>query len=302
MNNIVEKPKLEFLRAVPENLLSRPPLCSSLQNLESSFFLISLERFPHALVTCSSAIESAMKSVLKIDSEEYINANKLYAKAINDFQALSSFDESELESFRFTRNRFVHYGFSPQDDEESAVILLRTGYPFLIACYDEFFSFDLFDGLLIEFGEQFRIALDVYDRAKGIPGLHLTYCFIVLGHLIRWSVRQSLMSMWENIASLHADETGAKFEHCEKQKHDLERVLGETWLFDCPICNDIDNFVCEIDQNRLDDRIVSLTRGVCTSCGLVVPNGCPFLVDALCREQIDKKSNEILRSFGIIDK
>lgn len=301
MNKTDERPKLEFLRATPEDFMSRPPLCSSLQNMESSFFLISLGRFPHALVTCASAIESAMKSALAIDSQEFIIANKLYQKAINHFQALSSFDESMLNTFRSTRNRFVHYGFSPQDDEESAVLLLRTGYPFLIACYKEFFGFDIVDGLMVELGEQFGITIDVYAKAKRNIDLHFTYCFLAFGHFIRWSIRKSLMPGWENIASIYADETGAKLDHCENQKLELERALGTTWVFDCPICNDIDTFVCEIDQDRLDNHMVSLTRGGCPSCGLVVPKGCPYLVDALCQKQIDKKSSEILRGFGIID-
>jgi hypothetical protein len=242
-----------------------------------------------------------MKSALAIDPEEFINAKKLYAKAINHFKALALFDESELESFRFTRNRFVHYGYSPQDDEESAVLLLKTGYPFLVACYKQFFGFDTFDGLVGEFSEQFGIAVDIYAKANSTSGLHFTYCFLAFGHLIRWSVRQSLMPGWENIASIHADEIGAKFEQCEKNKHELERLLGTTWLFDCPICNDIDTFVCEIDQDRFSDNIVSLVRAGCPSCGLVVPYGCPFIVDALCRDQIDNKSSDIFRAFGIID-
>ena len=42
-----EQPLLNFLRATPEAIMDRPPLCSSLQSLESSFILISLSRFPH---------------------------------------------------------------------------------------------------------------------------------------------------------------------------------------------------------------------------------------------------------------
>src|SRR5438270_11346427 len=41
-----EKPELHFFRRTPDDLISRPPLGSSLQNLESSFFLIALGRFP----------------------------------------------------------------------------------------------------------------------------------------------------------------------------------------------------------------------------------------------------------------
>jgi hypothetical protein len=300
MNSTGERPKLNFLRATPESTMTRPPLCSSLQNMESSFFLIALRRFPHALTTCAAAIESAMKSALAIDPEKYIKANTLYDKVINQFKALSSFDKKEIENFLFTRNRFVHYGFSQKDDEESAVLMLKTGYPFLLACYKEFFGFDIFDGLVVEFGEQFRITLDVYEKAKNIIGLYFTFCFLAFSHLIRWSIRHTFMPVWENIASVHADETGTKFDYCETQKNKLERLFGTTWSFDCPICNEIDSFICEIDQDLLEKHIISSTRGVCPNCRFVVPEGCPFLINELCREEIDKKRNEILKDFGVI--
>src|SRR5713101_4461751 len=120
MTEANEEPELHFFRAVPDSLMSRPPLCSSLQNLESCFFLIALGRFPHALVTCASSVESAMKSILNMNPEQFINAEKLFAKAATLHSALSSFDQHGLERFRFTRNRIVHYGFSPRDDEETA--------------------------------------------------------------------------------------------------------------------------------------------------------------------------------------
>jgi hypothetical protein len=240
-----------------------------------------------------------MKSVLKLPPEQFVNAEKLFAKAMDLYPALLSFPQEQLESFRFTRNRIVHYGFSPRDDEETAVLLLQVGFRFLEACYTEFFNFDLRDGLVREFRDQLATALDVYGRAKNIPGLHLSLCFSAFSHLVRWSVRQSLMADWENEASVHAEETGAKFERCEKRKHQLEHAFGAAWFFNCPICDDIDTFVCEVDEDRLDDHVVAFKRGECAGCGLRVPNGCPFLADALCRQQITDKREEILRGFGI---
>lgn len=98
MDELVNNPELSFFRVTPEGMMSRPPLCSSLQNLESSFLLVALARFPHALVMCASAVESAMKAVLNIPAEQFINAEKLFAKAINSHVALTSFPESQLES------------------------------------------------------------------------------------------------------------------------------------------------------------------------------------------------------------
>jgi hypothetical protein len=237
--------------------VSRPPLSSSLQNLESSFFLIALNRFPHALVTCASAVESAMKSVLNLPPEQFVTAEKLFAKAMNLYPALVPFPQDQLESFRFTRNRIVHYGFSPRDDEATAILLLQTGFPFLSACYKEFFNFDLRDGLEIACGHQLAISLAVFESAKEMPGLHFSWCFSAFGHFIRWAVRPSFIADWENEASV-AEETGVTFGRSEKRKRELERAFGTAWAFDCPICEDVDTFVCELDEDSLDDHVVAL--------------------------------------------
>ncbi len=89
MNDADATPKLDFFRAIPENLMAKPPLCSSLQSLESSFFLVALDRFPHALVTCGSGIESAMKSLLGINPEKFVNADKLYKMAADRCPVIS---------------------------------------------------------------------------------------------------------------------------------------------------------------------------------------------------------------------
>jgi hypothetical protein len=73
MNDKNQKPTLHFFRDTPDNMISCPPLCSSLQNLESSFFLISLGRYPHAFVACVSAIESALKAALKFGERDRID-------------------------------------------------------------------------------------------------------------------------------------------------------------------------------------------------------------------------------------
>ena len=153
MSEADERPELHFFRTTPDRLMSRPPLCSSLQNLESCFFMIALGRFPHPLVTCASSVESAMKSVLNMPPEQFMNAEKLFAQVEIAYPALRTFDAGTLDAFRFARNRIGHYGFSPRDDEETGTLLLQIGLPFLSACYREFFNFDLLSGLVVEFGK-----------------------------------------------------------------------------------------------------------------------------------------------------
>jgi hypothetical protein len=241
-----------------------------------------------------------MKSALNMPPEQFMNADKLYEQTASAYPALPAFDSGDLKTFRLTRNRIVHYGFTPRDDEETATLLLKTGLPFLSACYREFFNFDLLNGLVAYFGEQLRIALEVYQRAKAIPDIRYSFSFSAFAHLIRLSMGQSLMADWENDASVHAYEIGMKSEGCERQKKALEVTFGEAWVFDCPVCDDIHTFVCELDVDRLNDRAVVLKRAGCASCGLRIPN-MPFLADALVCEEVARKRSEILRDFGISD-
>jgi hypothetical protein len=261
-----------------------------------------MERFPDGLVTTASSVESAMKAALALPPKDRTPATKLYAKALSLYPALSSFDDNDLTSLRNTRNRIAHHGFSPRDDDVTATLLLKTGLPFLSACYKEFFDFDLLDGLAVEYGEQLRIALDVYQLAKDIPDLQLTYCFSAFSHLIRWSVRHSFMTEYEHEMSVRSEESFVACDSWDKQKRDLEAALDAAWFFDCPICGEMDTFVCELDDHRLNEGDVVLQRAACASCGLVVRKNSPFLADALCRQQIAAKRDEILRDFGLADE
>jgi hypothetical protein len=297
MSDKQQTPTLHFFRATPDNLISHPPLCSSLQNLESCFFLLALERYPHALIACASAIESGIKAALKIRPEVWVDLKDLLAQVRSHSHRLQQFSQWNLDNPRRTRNRMVHYGFSPQDDEQTAVLLRKVGFRFLNQCYEEFFDFSLEKGLRPDFFQQLSIATEVYDKAKNIRGLSFTYCFRAFSHLLRWSVKDSLMSHWEPESAQSADETGLKFALCEKQRGKLEQLFIQCWFFDCPICNDVETFACELDDDQLDIGKVHLQRAVCVSCGLVIPHGCPFLTDAICREQIEEKSPVILRAF-----
>lgn len=52
-----------------------------------------------------------------------------------------------------------------------------------------------------------------------------TYCLLTLEHLLRWSMKDSLMSHWEAEAAQVADEYGEKFDVVQPQKEKVERLL-----------------------------------------------------------------------------
>ena len=300
MNENDSQPTLNFFRTTPDNLMQRPPLCSSLQSLESSFILIALGRHPHALVACASAIESAIKAWLTKGPEDKDGLQKLVGQARQRSQRLREFHEPDLENFRTTRNRMVHYGFSPKDDHVAASLLLRVGFRFLNSCYTEFFDFTLETGLLAEFYERLMTAQRVHHRAQHVPDVGLSYCFIAFGHYVRWSLRESLMAHWECESAQWADERGVKFDSCKRQKEKLQGILDPCWAFDCPNCHDIETFIAELDGRQLDTAKVHLLRAACASCGLVIPAGCPFLADEICKGGVDRHRSAILRDYGIV--
>ncbi|MFL5386354.1 MAG: hypothetical protein ACJ8GN_27870 [Longimicrobiaceae bacterium] len=291
-----EQVALRYFRSWPDSLSSRSALHSSLQSLETSLLLVAEERFPHALVNCASALESALKAAPSLRVPSSAKAADLFQGAV---AALTPFELKDVDAFRRARNQYVHAGFAPDDEKIAARLLLETGFPFLRASYEEFFGFDFVDSLVVQLGEQLRISLDVYQMARNIPGLDFSYCFSAFGHLIRWSAGQARMASWEYEASVRAGEIGKKYEDCEQQRGELERLFGAAWFFDCPICHEPEMLVGELDENNLDAGKVMLNRAACPSCRLIVRGESPYLADSLCQAQIAREQGTILREFGI---
>ncbi|HEV7925423.1 MAG TPA: hypothetical protein VGR14_08715 [Verrucomicrobiae bacterium] len=291
-----------------------------MQSYETCLFLFALGRFPSALVVCATAWESVMRAKLGLALENDLSLDALIDQIQNSSGTLKTYDRNKLHTFRKTRNRIAHYGFSPKDDEECARLLLETGLPFLNRCYRELFDFYLdwqdirpgnndFSalnseemakaGLLPEVAEHLRVVSRVYARARQLGGLGLSYCFRGFGKYI--SVRQNEMSFTATEARIlqRGDENGVKFEHEMKEKEEVAKIFDVPWEFDCPICEGCDCLIGELDDGRLDIKQVSVRRCACVSCGLVVPQGSPFLADELLREQLENESPRILKELGI---
>lgn len=298
MNQENDTPRLTFFRQTPDGLIARPPLTSSLQSFESSLFLVALGRYPHAFTSCAFALESAIKAAYNLPSSGGAPLKKLLEDARRDVPALAAVPQQRVDDLRETRNRIVHYGFSPKDDAASAGLLLDVAVPMLTDAYRGFFNFDLVDSLIVELGAQLRLALNAYGKVKGDATLDPTGCFAIVAHQIRWMVRESLMSSWEGLAATHADEHGARFEYVAGRKARLELLLGPEWVFDCPICDTVDTMVCQLDGSQLEARRIALLRAVCADCDLVIPEGMSALATAACADQIEAKREAILRDYG----
>jgi hypothetical protein len=296
MNN--QEPTLVFFRHRPEGWRASVSIASSLQSVETSFFLIALGRYPHALSVCASAIESSLQAA-KIAAKERDGFQELVRKAKNVSREVAGFPDELLDRFRATRNRITHRGFSPQDDSESASLYLEVGFPFLCLCYRELHAFHLMDGLLAEYAQHITIAQKVHLFAKEETNLDQSYCFHSFGHLIRWCFKRNFLPGWEINALVHAEEVGGKFERTYADKQELERLFEAAWSFDCPVCDDLDCAVAELDPKSLDRKAVNTKRMACTNCGFVVTGDQPYLSGVLLEKQIIDVQGKILKEYGV---
>jgi hypothetical protein len=294
------EPTFLFFRSPPKNVEARTALASSMQSLDSVLLLVALMRYPHALTTCASAIESAIKSSLAGKTLGSRNGlNDLLEAAKRESIELAAFPAGALAEFRRARNRITHDGFSPRDDSESVGLLLEVGFPFLNQCYLHLFSFDLWDALLPEYAQQMEIGTEVYLRGKHVAELDRSYCLKSLGHLIRWSLKDNFSAGWEIQELVESEESGSGFDFKHKQREMLERLFGPEWVFDCPLCREPQAVVCQLDEDQLRSRIIVPKRLACTNCGLVVKSAELYLSEALLKDEIAAAKESILKDYRL---
>jgi hypothetical protein len=293
------EPSFMFFGSHPASEEARIALVSSMQSLESVLLLIALRRYPHALITCDAAIESAIKSSsVGKTLPERVGFQKLIEAAKRASSELAGLADKALLDFRTARNRMTHEGFSPRDDSESVCLLLEVGLPFLRQCYLQLFSFDLWDALLPEYLEQLRIGTEVYVNGIEVAGLDRSYCLKSLGHLIRWNLKVSFSADWEIQELIKSDELGKGFEFKHGRRRKLERLFSPEWVFDCPLCCALEALVCQLDESKLRAGNIAPKQLACTNCGLVVGTEELFLGEALLRVEVDTARAAILRDYG----
>jgi len=322
LDNKPESIRFDFFHTTPENADAHPPLVSSLQSLETCFSLTALERYPHALLLCASAIESAIRAKLQLPMEDKTKFWQLLEDVRSHSHNLRLFSDRNLEAFTKARNRIVHYGFSPKDDEESVRLLLQTALPFLKKCYQEFFDFylDWRDvrpgvanaeeltqseagkvGLSPLTADQLHVAFEVFSKAKEFRGLSLKYCLSTFAQYIGYTLR-----MRHRISdSEHPDahfgtfSLGIARERMEEAVQAIWQIPLDACIeFDCTVCGGPKTLVARCDERSMKNSIVSLQAAMCVKCGLSIPKGRLFLADAFLKNQLSARKDEILQKYG----
>lgn len=297
MASDAEAPFLNFFCQTPEQLLDQPPLGSSLQNFESSLYLIALDRYPHALTTCAFAVESGLKAAFKTGPTSRSTFQDLLARARTDSSAFARIPAAGLDELRTTRNRIAHFGFSPKDDDLAAELLLRIGFPAFLTLQLAFFGFDVSSSLLPELSSQLRLALEQFTPSG--PSTHARNYFAAVGHQIRWGIRESLMSVSECQTVVNAETNGARFELVARRRTQIEEHFEPVAIFNCPICRGFETLVGQLDGAKLDDAEIAIVMAACANCDLLLPRGMSHLNTAICAAEIERNGTALLRDYGI---
>jgi hypothetical protein len=301
-------PSLNFFSRTPANLLDTPPLVNSLQTLESSFISIRFNRFPDALISCVTAWESALKAALKVPQDQVIYLEDLIASARAVNPALQNFSDEFLRECRRTRNRIIHYGYSPKDGDECARQLLRTGIPFLERIYIAFFDFHLTWQSLSpkpasvgECGEErlAHVGLSPYigdfleltrtyfrNTVQHTKGIRPSLAFLPFSHLLARNFADPIT--WVEEFAIHtAEERGILFEQQRDMAKEWELKLDREdryyqW-FSCPICDEPSGFISVYNTAAYYKDEFRFTHGKCMRCGFGVPVEAPGLIELLLK-------------------
>jgi len=293
------------------------PLVSSLQTFETCLFLLASGRYPHALVMCASAIESALKAKLNIEEGEVVSPGELFNRIVQEYGVGRSKWDRFNEFFR-RRNSIIHYGFTLETRPIAARMLLETGFPLLSDYYISLFqyyldyrdiqvaenlppkeaSWSLKNGLHPDLWEGWHIAKEVFRKVSKIRELDLTYCFFPL--VIRLRQMTSHMSTVE-----YSEEEGfadIEWKKHETRKKQLQSIFNECcWFFNCPVClvNGVQSLVVEIDEDSISVGQIIFRRAECVECNFIVgePEDEPFMLDVLLKDQLSNKRLEIIKKL-----
>lgn len=264
---------------------------SSLQHLESALLLLGLWRYPAALVSCVSAIETAIVA----------GANELAGKNIwqlfkgaRERGGLSDLSDADQKHLIDARNSIVHRGFSPRDDEDSARLLVRSALPSLWSSYSALLALDLPRALLEGLARQLTLVQRAVSDDRPTSPTRYRDTVIALRHYVAWTVDHRLRPDWLDRILEEADWGGQKWAEQNSRKRSLS---GEWWWFNCDVCEDYETFGCRFAEG-VDRGPLEFDEALCVSCGLAVPARAAFLTNLLVEDQVRSQRTAILTQIG----
>lgn len=313
------QPNFHFLRSTPKDLASSPPLASSLQAFETSLELLTLGRFPAALLSCVNAWESALKAAFEIAQDDRISLFKLLERAdaeIPKDPRWSSLNNGEL---RLKRNGLTHYGYFPKDTDQCANLLLKTAYPSLCCIYERYFNYKLMwqqfgkstetfsalckndmelVGMVPYWGDWLWFALEQYQREQVTRQIQAQWYFEPLSATLRNAFQHSWMSDAQRDALRSQESHGGLLDSQQKHMYKIANLLGECHaVFECPVCNGYESFVVEFDEDAMESGDIQPARCLCAACHFFLAEEAGFMVVPLLGDELIDKWQVLRDSY-----
>jgi len=284
MNNtkIPSSPRLLFFYgSLPAGWESKPGLCASLQHLDTAFLLVGVGRYPHAVVSCVTAIESAIVEALPTAAGDDLEA---LVRLAGVRWAVPAPLRAGVLSMKAQCDGIGRAGYSPQDDPGPASVLVH-GLQFLERVYRMEYAFEVRRSLLPYLREHLNIAEQLSGSLADADARLAWHSF---AHAVRWSVSDSFMSPWD------LDARDAR--QCGHLDWPFDLHQNADYRLACPICGSDQG--CEFDFDGEEHPVVWVDRMECKECGFSLSPDDRAISERLFSRQLEDERPRILKEYG----
>jgi transcription elongation factor Elf1 len=222
-----------------------------------------------------------------------------------------NYSERSLNNLRHTRNKFVHRGFIPSDNQRSIELLFEIAIPMLLKCFRDIYAFDLIKNLDPLSSNHVDLALRAYRALRAAKADH-KHCADALIRLLELTFVDAFLSGTTVHAMGSQGFQWTSFEVTEERKRTFIHRHGLSWdrpHFNCPVCESTESILCELDADDLEQGKFQPVRLQCTHCDFSVgrfseelegyePVLCSILLEQQLRDLRKEDVIEWLEGFG----
>jgi len=233
-------------------------------------------------------------------------------------------NKAKFEEFRKARNKYVHYGSIPKDDERCAELLLKSGYPILSILLIDLFDFyldwkdacpsaskfyraeidvDMAEkvGLLPWVADWMRVGSLIYSKTADRSTTGFTYCLRPLVYWLRQSMAGNFQSSIDSDRLSRSCEIGILHDFKITKMEELRiRLGGLTQILECPICDGIQTVVACLDLKKIEHGNLEIIKSVCVECGFFIREEDRFLAKLVMGDKLQEARESLLKDLGII--
>jgi hypothetical protein len=278
-------------------------ITSSKQAIETSLILLSLDRYPHAVLIISEALEKILNVGIRTPKPKGDKRGD-YEFRIGEFSKLekASKKKDDIQNLRIFRNKVAHEGISPEFDEKALSLYCRTGIYSLEVAFEEFFKINLLHDtdntygiIYYEIADFLRHTKKVSAKSKCLEDHYNAH--YPLKAKIRYLLKPNFVSPFEAEILEKSENMGMSFSMWRKEiRHDYFDDYINSIM--CPICSSVMD-VKVSDEVVDEEKNIILSRAICRECFFQVDRNTFDMHSDLFYDDLLEIREEVLRGYGI---